>query len=146
MRRLLRILGWIVCLAVLLIAINLAYSTAKGLAWCFRVDGVVIVNGTKTGGYLHANTKRTFLFLTRTDGDQPETYLVPLQNSDWIIDCGTWHPIRFLPVPIRDANPPCSGYDIPVGVRDAPANSTLIRSRRSLEFITVSGKRIKAEW
>ena len=147
MRKLLRVLGWIVCLCVLLIAIGLVYATARGhLAWCFRVNGVVTVNGVKTRGYLHANTKRTFLFLTRTDEGQPETYLVPLQGSDWIIDCGNWHPVRFLPIPIRDVNPPCSGYDIPTGVKDAPANSGLITSRRSLEFLTVSGKKIKAEW
>jgi hypothetical protein len=147
MRKLLRVLGWIVFLCVFLIAFAIVYSTAKGYTtWCFRVNGVVTVNGIKTSGYLHANTKRTFLFLTRTDEGRPETYLVPLQRSDWIIDCGNWHPIRFLPLPIGDVNPPCSGYDTPTGVRDPPANLAVATSRRSVEFYTASGKKIKAEW
>ena len=146
MTRALRRLGWYVFLGVLLIAIGVVYSTARGYStWVFHVNGTVIVNGQKTDGYLHTNRKRTFLFVTRTDEGRPETYLVPLQGSDWIVDCGTWHPIRFLPVPIGDLNPPCSEYDVPTGVRDAPT-STLTKSRRSVEFSTVSGKKIKAEW
>jgi hypothetical protein len=147
MKKLLRLLGWIVFLGLLVIAIGLGYSTAKGHSvWCFRVNGVVTVNGIRSNGYLHANTKRTFLFLTRMDENSPETYLVPLQGSDWIIDCGNWHPIRFMPVPMRDIDPPCSNYDTPSGVKDPPESRTLITSRRSVEFSTASGKKIRAEW
>lgn len=147
MKRLLRVLGWIIFLGVLLVVGVVVYSTAKGhLTWFFRVNGAVTVNGESTSGYMHANTKRTVLLVTRTDNETPETYLVPLQDSGWIVDCGKWHPFRFLPVPIRDVNPPCSGYDTPTGVRDAPNSFAAITSRRSVEFTTASGKRIKAEW
>jgi hypothetical protein len=147
MKRVLHVLGWCVFLGVLLIAVGVIHSTAKGhITWLFRVNGTVTVNGQKTDGYLHANTKRTFLFVTRTDGGRPETYLVPLQGPDWVVDCGKWHPIRFFPIPIGDVDPPCSGYDIPNGVKDAPTSSTLVTSRRSVEFSTVSGKKIKAQW
>jgi hypothetical protein len=142
----LRVLGWLVLLGLLLIAFAITYSTATGhMTWCFRVKGTVRVNSQETNGYLHANTKRTFLFVTRTDMGSPETYLVPLQGSDWVVDCGKWHPIRFFPIAISDVNPPCSGYDIPMGVRDAPTSPALI-ARRSVEFTAASGKKIKAEW
>ena len=145
MKAVLRLIGWIVSLGVLLIATAVTYSTVKGrLTWFFRVNGSVLVNGQKTKGYLHANTTKTVLLVTRTDSGSPETYLVPLQGSAWIIDCGHWHPIRFLPVPIGDVNPPCSGYDTPTG--DWPMSPARIPSRRSVEFSTASGKKIKAEW
>lgn len=147
MTRLLRVFACLVCLTLLLIAAGLAYSTAKGyLTWCFRVNGIVSVNGIKNSGYLHANTKRTFLLLTRTDKSRRETYLVPLQGSRWIVDCGDWHPTQFLPVLIGDVDPPCSGYDTPTGVADTPKSQTLITHSHSVEFSTISGKKIRAEW
>lgn len=147
MKKLLSALACIAFAAVLLIACAIAYSTAKGyITWYFRVNGAVTVDGKKTSGYLHANTARTLLLVTRTDESQPETYLVPLRNSEMIIDCGEWHPIRFLPAPIGDVNPPCTRYDVPTGVRDGPASPTLMTSRRSIAFSTTSGKKVRAEW
>jgi len=87
MKKLLCGLAWIVFVAFLLIACSMAYSTAQGyMTWYFRMNGAVTVDGKKTSGYLHANTARTFLLVTRTDDSQPETYLVPLRNSEMIID------------------------------------------------------------
>ena len=152
MKRLLRVLGWFVLISILLVIVSLAYSTASGhLTWFFRVDGVLTVDGIKTSGYLHANTKRTFVFLTRTDGSRPETYLVSILvqenvRIDSVSDCGNWYPPRFLPFPMgRDDNPPCFLPD-PSTVMDGPVRSTLINSRRSIEFSTKSGKKVKAEW
>lgn len=146
MKRLLRVLIWIVCVGILLTAAILVYSTAKGYTkWYFRVNGVVQVDG-RTNGYLHANSERTLLLVTRTDGVRPETYLVPLRDSEMIVDCGAWHPIRFLPTPVGDINPPCSGYDTPTRFMDAPASWSRRTSPRSVEFSTASGKKIKAEW
>jgi hypothetical protein len=147
MKKLLRIFGWLV-LAVVTAAISLLlYSTTKGhTSWFLRVNGVVTVDGQKTNGYLHANTNRTLLLVTRTDLGRPETYLVPVRANEMIIDCGDWHPIRFLPVPIGDLNPPCSGYDTPTGVKDGPKSWSVVTSRRSVEFYTTSGKKIRAEW
>ena len=147
MKKLLRVLGWTVLVALVLIVFALAYSTAKGhVAWFFRLDGVVVVDGKMSGGYLHANTNRTILLVTRTDTGRPETYLVPAGDNLMIVDCGDWHPIRFLPTPIGDVNPPCFGYDIPARFADAPTSRTRVTSRRSVEFTTSSGKTIKAEW
>lgn len=147
MKKVFGILGQLMLMAAVFGVVAVLYSTAKGhTIWFFRVSGSVSVDGHETSGYMHANTKRTALLITRTDEGRPETYLVPVQGSDWIVDCGNWHPIRFLPVPIRDGNPPCSGYDTPVGVRDAPKFRSLITSRRSIEFSTASGKKVKAEW
>lgn len=141
------VLGRLIILTTVLGAVAVVYSTAKGhTIWFFRVNGWVTVDGRQTSGYMHANTKRTALLVTRTDHGRPETYLVPLQDSDFIVDCGNWHPIRFFPVAVGDVNPPCSGYDTPVGVRDAPAYRSLITSRRSVEFSTASGKKVKAQW
>ena len=146
MKKLLRVIGWLFALVVIVIAFAMVHSTANGyIRWYFRVGGTVTVDGRKTG-YLHANTTRTMLLVTRTDESRPETYLVPLPDRRFITDCGDWHPIRFLPMPIGDINPPCSIFTDPATVQDAPVNSTLSTSRRSIEFLTASGKRIKAEW
>lgn len=115
------------------------------MIWYFRVNGVVTVNGESTSGYLHANTSRTLMLVTRTD-DRRETYLVPLRDNQMIVDCGDWHPIRFLPIPVGGANPPCAGYDIPTKSTDAPTSLTRVTSRKSIEFTTASGKKVKAEF
>ena len=148
MKRLLRIFGWLVFAAMALVLSALLYSTMKGqTTWYLRVNGAVTVDGQKTTGYLHANTSRTFLLITRTDLDRPETYRVPVRDNEMIIDCGNWHPIRFFPTPIGDVNPPCSFFFTdPTEARDAPIQSTLIRRRNSVEFSTASGKKINAEW
>lgn len=110
------------------------------------MNGEVVVDGQTNWGYLHANTNHTILLVTRTDTSRPETYLVPVGDNEMIIDCGDWHPIRFLPIPVGNVNPPCSGYDVPTKFTDAPTSRTRITSRRSVEFTTASGKTIKAEW
>jgi len=147
MKRLFRFLGSLIFLALLL-AGAMWYSTAKGYTtWYFRVSGQVTVDGHNTSGYLHANTERTLLLLTRTDEAKPETYLISLVHRKLIFDCGGWHPIRFFPMPIGDLNPPCSFFTVdPAKVVDAPVSATLVLSRRSVEFSTASGKKVKAEW
>ena len=145
MKKLLRTLGWILFAGLMLATSAIVYSTARGyMTWYFRVNGSVTVNGEKAG-YLHANTQRTVLLITRTDGSRPETYLVPIASSKSILDCGHWRPVRFLPIAIGDLNPPCWFSD-PKAVMDAPVASTLVSSRRSVAFSTVSGKKVKAEW
>jgi len=142
----LRILGWLVLIAVLLLAGAVFYSTWKGsMTWYFRVNGQVTVDGHKTTGYMHANTQRTILLLTRTDGSRPETYAVPLGEGKAIFDCGNWHPVRFLPIAIGDVDPPCLMIDRSTVV-DAPMDKTLVRRRSSIEFSTISGKKIRAEF
>lgn len=146
MKRLLRTFEWLVILSAVVIGVSIVYATAQGyLTWYFRVNGVVKIDGIETGGYLHADTRHTVLLVTRTDEGRPETYLVPVQGSQRILGCGDWHPIRFLPTPVRDVNQPCVSTD-QLRVRDAPKDRTLVTSRRSVEFITVSGRKIKAEW
>src|SRR5580765_7363032 len=101
MRNLFRALGLIAFLALLVIVGSIAYSTWRGYTrWYFRVDGHVVVNGHETNGYMHANTDKTLLLVTRTDDSKPETYLVWLGPTKTVTDCGEWHPLRFLPVPI----------------------------------------------
>jgi hypothetical protein len=147
MKKLLRIVGGLSLAGVLVVAGAVLYSTVRGsMTWYFRVNGRVTVDGHKTTGYMHANTQRTILLLTRTDGGRPETYLVPLGERRAIFDCGDWHPVRFLPIAIGDLSPACSPFTDPAKVVDAPIDKTLVRGRRSVEFSTASGKKVKAEW
>jgi len=147
MKTLLKVLGWLVLGAVLMVAGAALYSTWKGYTtWYFRVNGRVMVDGHETTGYMHANTQRTILLLTRADGPRKETYLVPLGQGSTIFDCGEWHPVRFLPIAIGDLNPACSPFTDPAEVVDGPTDKTLVRGRRSIEFSTASGKKIKAEF
>jgi hypothetical protein len=147
MKKLLRVLRWAFPIGILWFVGSMVYLTARGrMTWYFRVNGVVTVNGESTSGYLHANTTRTLMLVTRTDSGRPKTYLVPLRDNEMIIDCGDWHPIRFLPIPVGGANPPCAGYDTPAKSTDVPTSLTRVTSRRSVEFTTESGKKVKAEF
>jgi hypothetical protein len=147
MKRLLRIFGWWGCSIIAIAGFSLAYSSSKGYTtWYLRVNGRVTVDGRVTNGYLHANSQRTVLLVTRKDEDKPETYLVPVGLQTTIFDCGEWHPVRFIPTPIGDLNPPCSVFTKPAEIKDAPVQATLIRRRNSVEFSTASGKKIEAEW
>jgi len=144
MRTLLKVLGWLVLVAVLIVAAREFYGNT---VWFFRVRGQVTVDGHRTTGYMHANIRKTRLLLTRTDGSRPETYLVSLGDEKIILDCGKWHPTRFVPSPLGDVNPPCSPSSVePADVADAPVATTLVRKRTSIEFSTASGKKIKAEF
>jgi hypothetical protein len=147
MKKMLRIFGLLFAVGVLLPVGAMLYSTLKGYTtWYFRVSGQVTVDGHETSGYMHANTDRTILLVTRTDGTRPETYLVSFRHGNGIMDCGTWHPIRFLPTPVGDLNPPCAGFGVGPDVVDAPVAATLVVQRRSVVFTTVSGKKVKAAW
>jgi hypothetical protein len=148
MKALLRILGVVISFAVVLLVISTVYVTATGrLTWYFRVNGVVSIDGQTTSGYMHANTQRTILLITRTDGKRPETYLVSVGDGKPISDCGDWRPIRFFPFPVGDVNPPCLLPPVdPAKVLDAPLPKTMLHDRRSIEFSTASGRRVKAEW
>lgn len=148
MKKLVGIVGRITLLTTIFLVVAIVYSTAKGyMVWYFRVSGSVTVDGHKTGGYVHANTQRNMLLVTRTDGSKLETYLVPVESGKLISGCGDWHPIRYLPIPTGDLNPPCSRLnEKPGSVADPPLVSTVVRARRSVEFSTASGKRVKAEW
>ncbi len=148
MKKLLRIFGTLFAICVVLLASALLLSTIMGrTTWYFRVNGQVTVDGHTTTGYMHTNTERTILLLTRTDQAKPQTYLVALRDGNRITHCGKWHPVRFFPNPVGHENPPCSASDVnPTEVVDAPVEGSLVRGRNSIEFSTVSGKRVKAEW
>jgi hypothetical protein len=150
MRTFLRTLGAIVFLALLFLAGSLGYSTARGYTrWYFRVDGQVVVDGRSTTGYLHANTEKTLLMLTRTDDSRPETYLVSLERDTktGVLDCGEFHAPRFLPFPVGHLNSPCSFIiGDPVKFHDAPIAATLTTGRNFIEFSTASGKKVRGQW
>ena len=143
-----KILGRLALLAAVFLAVAMVYSTAKGyIVWFFRVDGAVTVNGQESSGYMHANTQRTALLITRTDGPIPETYLVPVGTGKAVFDCGQWHPWRFFPIAVGDLNPPCLGFKAQGETgADLPVDATLVRTRRSVEFSTMSGRKVKAQW
>jgi hypothetical protein len=148
MKKLLRALGGIVFLALLFVVGSVAYSSWRGYTrWYFRVNGQVVVNGQQTTGYLHANTDKTLLILTRTDDTRPESYLASLGAEKAVIDCGEWHPIRFLPFPVGHVNPPCSFFiDDRVQAHDPPITRTLERGPHFIEFSTASGKKVRGQW
>lgn len=147
MKKVFRIAGSVVLAGLLLGAFALLYSTVRGsTTWYFRVNGHVLVDGRETSGYMHANADRTILLITRTDGTRNETYFVPVTDRTLIQDCGEWTPIRFIPNPIRGANPPCSVLPGSVNNLDSPVSPTLLREGRFVSFSTASGKKIKAQW
>ena len=89
MKRVVRIIGSLVLLVVVILVVAMVFSTAKGYTiWYFRVNGSVMVDGRETSGYMHANTHRDILLITRTDGSRPETYLVPVASGKPVLDCG----------------------------------------------------------
>lgn len=121
MKKVLRTAGSVALAGLLLGAFALLYSTVRGSStWYFRVNGHVLVDGRETSGYIHANVDRTILLITTTDGTRSETYLVPITDRAQIQDCGEWTPIRFIPNPIRGANPPCSVSPGSVNNLDSP--------------------------
>ena len=147
MKKVLRIVGSVALAGLLLGVFVLLYSTVKGSTkWYFRVNGQVLVDGRQTSGYMHANVDRTMLLVTTTDGKTAKTYLVPVADRAAILDCGEWSPIRFIPNPVGDANPPCSALTHPAKTSDVPISSTLVREGRFVSFSTSSGKKIKAQW
>jgi hypothetical protein len=141
-------LGVVLLLALLIVVASLSYSTWHGyIGWYFRVDGQVIVNARETSGYLHANSRKTILLVTRTDDSRLETYLVSLGPTKTVFDCGDWHPLRFLPFPVGDVNPPCAVFTVdPAKVHDPPTTGTATAGRNFVEFSTASGKRIRGQW
>lgn len=147
MQRLLGVLGWIVLVTLLLAVGAVGYSTWSGDAhWYFRVNGQVAVDGRETTGYMHANTDKTLLLLTRTDEARPETYLVSLAPPTTVVDCGEWHPLRFVPFPVR-ANPPCTLSTVnSAKVHDPPASANITTGRNFIEFSTTLGKKVRAQW
>ncbi len=134
-------------LGALLVAGGTLYATWTGhLHWYFRVNGNVLVDGKGTSGYLHANTDKTLLLLTRTDQNRRRTYLINLDGASRIISCGEWNPPRFLPLPVLDITTLCSGLDEAIPGIDTPLEKTLVRERTYLEFSTASRHTVKAEW
>ena len=148
MKKLLRALGVILLVGLLFAAGSLAYSTWRGtISWYLRVVGQVVVNGRETSGYLHANSQKTILLLTRTDDSRPETYLFSLGLTKTVLDCGDWHPVRFLPFPVANVNPPCTVSNVdPAKLHDPPATATVTSGRNFIEFSTASGKRVRGQW
>jgi hypothetical protein len=145
LKKLAKFLGWLLIISAVVVVSILVHSTMAGTTqWFFRVNGHVTVNGRETSGYMHANTRRTFLLVTTTDGPKPETYVVPLISIKmW--DCGSWHPIRFLPVPIG-AWHPCNLPADSAKVADPALPKTLVCRQQSIEFTTTSGRKVRAEW
>lgn len=140
-------MGVVAVLALLFVVGSSAYSTWRGYMLCyFRVNGQVIVDGQTTSGYLHANTDKTLLILTRTDDTRPESYLISLGPTKTSFDCGEAHPLPFLPFPVGDLNPPCSFFTDPAKVRDPPINGTVTAGRNFVEFSTASGKKVRGQW
>src|SRR5579872_7207633 len=148
MNKVLRVLGRIVLVALLFAVGAIAYSTWSGhTRWYFRVSGQVLVDGHETTGYMHANTDKTLLLVTRTDEARPETYLVFLGATHRVLDCGEWHPLRFLPFPVGDVNPPCTVSIVdPAKVHDRPASANVTTGRNFIEFSSKSGKKVRAQW
>jgi hypothetical protein len=144
MKTLRRSSGAVVFLAGLLLAVS-----AFHLHWYFRVNGQVVVNGHTTTGYLHADAGKTFLMLTRTDDAQAETYLISLKHETkaGVLDCGAFHPLRFLPFPVGHLNPPCVFFSgEPVKFQDPPIPATLTTGRNFVDFSTASGKKVRGQW
>jgi hypothetical protein len=132
----------------LLITVPITYSTAHGYTnWWFRYGGNVAVDGDRNG-YLHTNSSRTAVIVTRTDSKMRQSYLVQVSGSKSLIYCGDWQAPQFPIFPIGDVNPPCLGFlNDPVSPEaDRPLNSTLRAGPGFVEFFTKRGKKVTASW
>ena len=132
----------------LLVAIPLAYSTARGYTtWWFRSGGYVAVDGIQNG-YLHRNSKLSAVIITRTDSNESLSYLVQYSRSKSLMNCGEWHAPRFPIFPIGDVNSPCTFFfNGPDNQASDNAVFTTLSARPGfVEFCTVKGKKVTATW
>jgi hypothetical protein len=137
-------------LVVILLAIPVTYSTARGYTqWWLMSGGHVVVNGVRSG-YLHKNWSRSAVIITRTDSERGQSYLVRISGEEFsqsMIYGSGWHAPRLPAFPIGDVNPPCIGFldDHDPPDADRPQLSTLT-AKGFVEFSTVQGKKVKATW
>ena len=143
----LKFIGRPLFLFVLLCAVSMTYSTARGYTtWWFSLRGLVAVDGVR-GGYLHRNWDHSAVIITRTDLHPSQSYLVWLPGKRSLIHCGDWHAPRLPAFPIGDVNPPCLfGNGAALLVADNAVLSTLSAQPGSVEFQTETGKRVTASW
>lgn len=137
-----------VVVLVLLLALPVTYSTAKGYTtWWFSSKATVRINGA-SNGYLHRNWSGRAWIVTRTDLQPRQSYLVSLYGSKHVIDCGDWHAPRLPIYPFGDVNPPCLGLltDSEIQRADLPHSSTLSVEPNMIEFTTMSGKNVSVTW
>lgn len=140
-----------VLVLVILLAIPVTYSTARGyMQWWLWSGGHVNVNGVQ-GGYLHQNWSHSAVIITRTDTKRSQSYLVRILGEEFsgaMVYCGDWHAPRVPAFAIGDVNPPCLGIldgpDPPDA--DRPIVSTLTARPGLVEFSTVQGKKVRATW
>ena len=136
---------------VILLAIPVTYSTARGYTqWWFMSSSHVAIDGVQ-GGYLHKNWSNSAVIITRTDSKRGQSYLVRISGeevSQSMIYCGDWHAPRIPVFPIGDVNPPCMGFLVDSDPPDAdrPRVSTLTAKQGFVDFSTVQGKRVTATW
>lgn len=134
----------------ILLAIPVAYSTARGYTqWWLMSGGHVAVDGVRSG-YLHTNWSRSAVMITRTDSKRGQSYLVRISGEEFsqpMIYCGNWYAPRLPAFPIGDVNPPCMGFmDSDPPDADRPLRSTLTARPGFVEFSTVQGKKVTATW
>ena len=138
----LKAIAGITCAIVILVALSLAYSTAKGyMAWYFKVPKAVItINGKQTKGWLHKTTDGKAMYFTRADSSKPTTYGLYFirRGNGGVSSCGTWVASRFPVIGVGDINTPCffegsGGHDLTSGPR-------------SVAFIANDGTKLEARW
>ena len=144
-------IGISVLVLAIVLAIPLAYSTARGYTqWWLMSGGHITVNGIESG-YLHHNWSHSAVIITRTDSKRSQSYLVRISDEEFagaMVYCADWHAPRFPAFPIGDVNPPCMGILDDPDPKDAdrPLLSTLANRSGFVEFSTVQGKRVRATW
>jgi len=137
-----------IVLAIVAISTLSVYSTGRRYnTWWFRRMSTVRVNGIENG-FMHRRWNNDVVIITRTDTAPHQSYLVVLSGDRFLIHCGDWSAPSFPIFPINHVNAPCSFFRN--GANDPKADNgivkTLIIQPQSVEFTTVSGKRIKASW
>jgi len=140
--------GVTLSMVALLLVIGLAYSTVQGYTtWWFRRTGLVTVDGVPNG-YLHRNSKRSAVIITRSDLSPKQSYLVDLSGSKFLLHCGEWHAPRVPAFPIGDLSSPCSIFNngTDMVTADNPLFSTLVVRPNAVEFSTTQGRKVAASW
>jgi len=125
---------------LILVALAMAYSTARGYTvWFLKIPNTVItVNGTQTNGWLHKANNGRAMFFTRAVSGKSETYdLVFVDDVNGrVLSCGTRVASRLPLFAVGDVNPPCF----------FEGGNNLTRGLHSIAFTTNDGTRLEAHW
>lgn len=121
------------------------------IVWYFAdYHARLTVDGKPAPGRVHRDRSGRAIFVTRSDGEKPRTYLIelPSQTSGHVLSCGSWVAPRFPAFAIGDVNPPCWIFSFPGDPNPPPVHlpANFVSGANFVEFTAYDGKRTRATW